>query len=73
MQDVKTGADFFATSVADEAEELRVNAAMSDVEADAAAPAANEPATTVHVAGVDVSDNDFCFTKKDGPWRFCIL
>ena len=65
--------DFVGTSVADEAEELRVNVAMSDVEADAAASAANEPATTVHVAWVDVSDNDFCFTKKDGPWQFLIL
>ena len=64
MQDVKTGADFFATSVADEAEELRVDTAMSDVEADAAASVANEPATTVHVTWVDVSDNDVCFIKK---------
>ena len=65
--------DFVGTSVADEAEELRVNVAMSDVEADAAASAANEAAASVHVAEVDVSNEDLCFTKKDGPQRFLIF
>ena len=66
-------ADFVGTSVADEAVELRVNAAMADVEANSAASAANEAAASVHVAGMDVSNEDFCFTKKDGPQRFLIL